>query len=478
VTAASAVRRSYPFSTPASGAFTALRHRGYRIYVTGQSLASTGTWMQTIAQDWLVLRLTNSATAVGITMALQFLPALFLSVHGGLLADRCSKRRLLLGTQTANAVLTAALALMTISGVVRAEHVYAFALLSGLVFVVDAPARQVFVAEVVPPADLRSAIALNAAVFQTTRLVGPALASALIGTVGTGWVFAANAACYAGPIVGLLRLRPADLTPMPRAVREPGALRSAGRYVLRRPRILWTIFLVGVVGTFGLNFPIVLTAMAERTFHGSAGLYGLFNMMLAIGSVCGALLAGSRSSSRLRVIAVAGGLFGLAQALAALAPGRTSFLALLVCMGVANLAFQSMANSAVQLWVEPAMRGRVMGLYLLVFTGGTPIGAPLIGAITNSLGPRVGMALCGLLPLVAAVAVAAIRAWPVGEGVSVRRRGRDCAAGRRAGRTGSRRPAARWPRRAARGVWRPTADRPPAGSPRPARRYGRRGSWT
>lgn len=390
-------------------AFAALRSRGYRIYLAGQCLASTGTWMQSIAQDWLVLRLTHSAFAVGVVMALQFLPTLLLGVHGGHLADRFPKRRILMLTQTANAVLTAVLAALTVTGAVRPAHVYAFALLAGLVFAVDAPTRQVFIAEVVPPGLLRAAVSLNAAAFQTTRLVGPALAGVLISAVGTGWVFAVNALCYAGPIAGLLWLRPADLTPVPPAAAEPHAVRAAGRYVLQRPHVVATIMLVGVVGTFGLNFPIVLTAMASGPLGGGATAYAIFNIALGIGSIAGALLAGSRPHTRLRLIVLAAAAFGLCQVAAAAAPGVPVFLVLLVAVGAANLAFQAMANSSVQLWVDPRLRGRIMGLYMVVFTGGTPIGAPIIGAVTNELGARTGMAVCGALPAVAAVALVLLR---------------------------------------------------------------------
>jgi MFS family permease len=363
--------------------------------------ANLGTWMQSIAQDWLVLSLTRSATAVGITMALQFLPILLLGVHGGALADRWPKRRLLLGTQLANALLTGALAVLTLSGAVHVIEVYAFALLSGFVFVVDGPARQSFVGEVVPSADLRGAISLNSAVFQSTRLIGPALAGVLVETVGTGWAFAANALCYLGPTIALLRVRGlCESQPVPT---RSGALRDTARYVLERPRVAITIALVAVVGTLGLNYPVVLTAMASRTFSGNAGTYALFNILLAIGSVSGAVVAGGLSRSRLRWIVVACAAFGAAQACAALAPDLPAFLGLLTIMGATNLAFQAMANSSVQLWVDSQMRGRVMGLYMLVFAGGTPLGAPVIGALTNAFGPRLGMFVCGAAPALAAV---------------------------------------------------------------------------
>jgi MFS family permease len=412
------------------GAFGALSSRSYRIYIAGQSLANTGTWMQSIAQDWLIFDLTHSSAAVGVTMALQFLPLLLLGLQAGAIADRLPKRRILLITQTLNAAATTALAVITLCGAVDPTDVYAFALVSGVIFAFDSPARQAFVAEVVPPDQLRAGIALNAAVFQSTRLIGPALASLLIATAGTGWVFAVNAACYLGPTIGLLRLRPADLVGLPPAPRAPGALRAAARHLRERPDVLWTIFLVGLLGTFGLNFPIVLTAMAKYTFHGGASTYGLFNIVLAVGSCAGALLAGAAVRARTPALVAAAAGFGLLQLGAAVAPGLLSFLALLAVMGFANLVFQAMANAYVQLAVDPELRGRVMGLYMLVFAGGTPIGAPIIGALTSHLGPRAGMAICGVVPVMAALVVAAA--------LTVRRRsghaGRPLAAGRRPAR--------------------------------------------
>ena len=387
----------------------AVRVRNFRIYLAGQSVASTGTWMQSIAQDWLVLELTHSPAAVGLTMAMQFLPMLVLGMYGGMIADRYPKRRLLMVTQSVNGLLATLLAILTISGEIRVGQVYLLALAGGLVFVVDNPTRQVFVNEVVPARYLRNAIALNAAVFQTTRLVGPAVAGLLINAVGCGWAFAANAVCYLGPLTGLALIRERELRRSPVLPRAPGQLRSALRYVAARPDVKWTIVLVGVVGTFGLNFPVVLTAMASTTFHSGARLYGLFNVVLALGSVTGALIAGGRSHSRMGLLIGAAATFGVAQAVAALAPDLDAFLGALVAMGVANLAFQAMANSSVQLSVDPAFRGRVMGLYMLVFVGGTPLGAPLIGWITATGGPRAGMAVCGIVPALAAVALAVLR---------------------------------------------------------------------
>ncbi|MCI2237124.1 MFS transporter [Paenibacillus sp. TRM 82003] len=391
--------------------FAALSVPNFRVYVSGQAFASTGVWMQNIALDWLVLQLTGSPAAVGITMALQFLPILLLGMHGGMIADRYPKRNILLVTQGCSAAVATTLAVLTLTGRITVGAVYLLALAGGLVVALDNPTRQAFVGEVVPAQHLRNAVALNAATFQTSRLVGPAVASLLIGTVGTGWAFAANALCYLGPTVTLgFFLRTSELVRTPPLPRAKGQLRSALRYVAERPHVAFTILLVGVFGTFGLNFPVVLTAMADETFDGDAGLYGLFNIVLAVGSIAGALVAGGRTSTRLRTILLLAAAFGLAQTAAAFAPNLGVFVAVLVVMGVTNLAFQAIANSSVQLWVDREYRGRVMGLYVLVFMGGTPLGGPLIGWITEHAGVRTGMAVCGLLPLAVAFAVAAVLA--------------------------------------------------------------------
>jgi len=336
---------------PSGGAFSALATRSYRIYLMGQSLANTGTWMQSIAQDWLIFSLTHNSTAVGITMALQFLPILLLGMHAGAVADRIPKRRILLTTQTLNLVATGALAAVTVAGAVTSVDVYAFALVSGVIFAFDSPARQSFVTEVVPEDKLRAAISLTAAVFQATRLIGPAIASVLIVTAGSGWVFAANAALYLGPTIGLLMLRPSDLRGAPSAgsARTPGAVREAVRYVRGKPEVLWTIFLVGMLGTFGLNFPVVLTAMAKSAFGGDASTYGLFNIVVGLGSAVGAVLAGSGARPKTRIVVGAAVLFGALQAAAALAPDMVVFLVFIAGMGFANLVCQALANASVQL---------------------------------------------------------------------------------------------------------------------------------
>ncbi|AUG79168.1 MFS transporter [Kitasatospora sp. MMS16-BH015] len=392
------------------GMFSSLRVRNYRYYFAGQVVSNTGTWMQRIAQDWLVLSLTGSPLAVGITTAMQFLPMLLLGLFGGVLADRMPKRRLLIVTQGAMGLLAAGLAVLTITGVVTAGVVYVFALLLGLVTVVDNPTRQAFVSEMVGPKDLANAVSLNAANFQTARLVGPAVAGLLIAAVGSGWAFAVNAVSFAAVIGGLLAMRTGELRPITPIARERGQLREGLRYVKERPQLFWPMVLAGFIGTFGFNFPTLLSGFAYDTFKVGAGQYGLLNTAMAVGSLAGALYAARRGAPRLRRLVWAALAFGALEVLAAFAPGYWSFAVLLTLIGIFGLTFNTSVNSAIQLATEPAMRGRVMGLLVLVFTGGTPIGAPLVGWVTAAYGPRLGLLACGAVSAAAAGVVALVLA--------------------------------------------------------------------
>ncbi|WP_079063197.1 MFS transporter [Peterkaempfera griseoplana] len=393
---------------PGGGMFSSLRVRNYRYFFMGQVVSNTGTWMQRIAQDWLVLSLTGSPFAVGVTTAMQFLPMLLFGLFGGVLADRYPKRRLLVVTQAVMGLLAAGLAVLTLSGVVTVYHVYAFAFLLGMVTVVDNPTRQAFVTEMVGPGALRNAVSLNAANFQTARLVGPAVAGLLIAAVGSGWAFALNAFSFAAVIGGLLAMRSSELHPTPVRPREKGQLREGLRYVRERPELIWPIVLVGFIGTFGFNFPTLLSGFAYDVFHVGPGQYGLLNTAMAVGSLVGALLAARRGSTRLRMLVGAALGFGLLESVTALAPGFWLFAALLTLVGMLGLTFNTTANATVQLATDPAMRGRVMGLFMLVFAGGTPIGSPLVGWVTEQYGPRIGLLACGLVSAVASGVVALV----------------------------------------------------------------------
>ncbi|MFD4558892.1 MFS transporter [Streptomyces sp. NPDC058469] len=393
-----------------SSMFSSLKIRNYRLFFIGQVVSNTGTWMQRIAQDWLVLSLTGSSAAVGITTALQFLPMLLFGLYGGVLVDRLPKRPTLLVTQSAMALTGLALAFLTLSGHVQVWHVYVAAFAVGLATVVDNPARQSFVSEMVGPDQLQNAVSLNSANFQSARLVGPAVAGVMITGVGTGWAFLFNGLSFVAPLASLFLMRNRDLHSVQRAPRGKGQLREGLHYVAGRPDLIWPIVLVGFIGTFGFNFPVWLSAYADDIFHAGAGAYSLFNTLMAVGSLIGALLAARRGTTRLRVLIAAATAFGLLEVVAAVAPSYWLFALLMIPIGIAGLTVNVTANTAVQMGTDPAMRGRVMALFMMVFMGGTPVGAPIVGWITDAYGPRVSFALGGVIAAAAAATIGVILA--------------------------------------------------------------------
>ncbi|MFJ5608602.1 MFS transporter [Streptomyces sp. NPDC093221] len=398
---------------PADGrtsTFSSLKVRNYRLFATGAVVSNTGTWMSRIAQDWLVLSITGSSFAVGITTALQFLPMLLFGLWGGVIADRYPKRQILILTQAVLGLLGLLLAALTLSGVVQVWHVYTIAFLLGMVTVIDNPARQTFVMEMVGPSHVRNAVSLNSANFQSARLIGPAVAGVMITAVGSGWAFLFNGLSFMAPLVGLLLMRTSELHRVDRVPRGKGQLREGLRYVAGKPDLIWPIVLVGFIGTFGFNFPIWLSAFVNQVFHSGASTYGLLNTLMAAGSLLGALLAARRTRTRLRMLVAAACVFGLLEAAAAVAPAFWIFAVLLVPIGIFGLTFNTTANATVQLATEPVMRGRVMSLYMMVFVGGTPIGGPVMGWVTDTYGARVGFLSGGLISAAAAVAVAIVLA--------------------------------------------------------------------
>ncbi|WEH28154.1 MFS transporter [Streptomyces sp. AM 3-1-1] len=390
--------------------FSSLRIRNYRLFFTGQVVSNIGTWMQRIAQDWLVLSLTGSSAAVGITTALQFLPMLLFGLYGGVLVDRLPKRQTLLVTQAVMGLTGLALAVLTLSDNVQVWHVYLTAFVLGLVTVVDNPARQTFVSEMVGPGMMRNAVSLNAANFQSARLVGPAVGGALITAVGSGYAFLLNGLSFIAPIVGLLLMRSGELHESHRTPRGKGQLREGLHYVAKRPELIWPIVLVFFVGTFGFNFPVWLSAFADDVFDAGAGTYAVFNILMAVGSLAGALLAARRARTRLRLLVGAAIAFGVLEIVASAVPSYWVFAALLVPIGMCGLTSNTTANQTVQMAAEPEMRGRVMSLYMMVFTGGTPVGGPLFGWLTDTYGARVGFATGGAITALAAVAVGLVLA--------------------------------------------------------------------
>jgi MFS family permease len=402
--------------------FAALRVRNYRLYFLGALISNNGTWMQRIAQDWLVFSLTGSSFAVGVTTALQFGPMLFFGLFGGLIADRYSQRKLLLITQVALALLAATLALITLIGVVQVEYIYLVALGLGFVTVIDNPARQSFVGVMVPSSLMRNAVSLNTGNFQLARLSGPAIAGLLIAAVGPGWAFALNAVSFIAVITGLLMMRPAELQHSPRAPRAAGQLREGLQYVRSRPNLLWTIVLVFFIGCFGFNFAIILTAYVGDIFRGGASLYGWLNSTMAVGSLVGALIAARRVTGSMRMLFGMAALFGGMLILIGLVPWLPLFLPLLALTGLAGVSFNTLGNSSVQLATDPLLRGRVMSLYFLVLMGSTPIGSLMVGWITEHWGAPAALIISGSVCVLASLGCAVLSARQAGVTVRVARR--------------------------------------------------------
>ncbi|MBO0825144.1 MAG: MFS transporter, partial [Actinobacteria bacterium] len=367
--------------------FGSLRNRNYRLFAAGQVVSNTGSWMQRVAQDWLVLQLTHdSGTALGITTGLQFLPMLVLSLWGGAIADRYPKRRILMLTQTVMGVLALVLGILSLTGLVRIWQVYALAFCLGLATVVDNPTRQAFAVEMVGTEGVPNAIALNSAVFNLARIAGPAVAGGVIEFLGLPAAFLLNAASYGAVLIGLKLMRPAELHPARRAARGPGQLREAISYVRARPALWMPMIVVFFVSTFGMNFQVTTALMSRTVFHTGAGAFGLASTVLAAGALGGALLAARRSRPNLRLLLTTALAFGVLEILTGVMPGYLTFLIALAPTGLAMLTFTTAANASTQLATAPDMRGRVMGLYMLVFLGGTPLGAPLVGWIAAAYG--------------------------------------------------------------------------------------------
>jgi MFS family permease len=404
------------------GMFRSLRNRNYRLYAAGQVVSNTGTWMQRVAQDWLVLELAHgSGTALGITTGLQFLPMLLFGLWGGVIADRYPKRRVLMLTQISMGVLALVLGLLSVSGNAQVWHVYLLAFGLGVATVVDNPTRQSFVVEMVGKRDLPNAIALNSATFNGARLLGPAVAGVLIALIGTGPVFLVNAASFGAVLFGLYAMRADELHDAPPVKRAKGQLREGLRYVRGRRDLMLVLVLIGFLATFGMNFNTTVALVAKEVFHTDASAFGLASSMLALGALSGALLAARRvARPRLRLLVAMGLVFGALEVVTGLMPTYWLFLALLVPTGIAMMTITTAANATMQLGVSAEMRGRVMALYMLVFLGTNPVGAPAIGWLAEHFGARTSLVLGGLVSALAALAVGAVAAK--GEGLVKLRR--------------------------------------------------------
>ena len=389
-----------------SAMFRALKNPNYRIWASGAIVSNIGTWMQRVAQDWLVLTVLtdHSGAAVGLTTGLQFLPMLLFGPYGGVLADRYRKRIILMWTQLAMGFTALAIGLLVVTGTAQLWHAYVAAFCLGVASAVDAPARQAFVSELVGQDNISNAVALNSASFNTARLTGPAIAGVLIAWVGTGPVFLLNAASFAAVLVSLFRIRTTQPAPVAKGERSKHQVAEGIRYVRRRPDLMLIMVLVGILGAFGMNFPVINSLMATTEFSMGPSEFGLLGSIMAVGTLAGALLAARRSGPRLRFLL--GGALGLGgfTILGSVAPTFWVYAAVLIPVGLASITFLNSCNTSIQLSVEPQFRGRVLALYLAILQGGTAIGSPLVGWVGSEFGARWSVAVGGIVVLLAGIA--------------------------------------------------------------------------
>ncbi|MEA2433871.1 MAG: hypothetical protein QOG54_1328 [Actinomycetota bacterium] len=381
------------------GTFSSLRIRNYRLYFIGQIISMSGTWMQVVAQSWLVLRLTGSGVALGLVTALQFLPVLIAGAWGGTLADRFDKRMLATWTQVIAGALALSLGLVVAIGVVELWMVYVFAFALGCVAVVDVPARQSFVMEMVPEKDVPNAIGLNTTIVTSARIVGPAIGAVLISVVGLAWCFLINGVSFIAVIAGLRMMNPAELRQVKKVPRSKGQVREGLRYVWANAELRSTLLLMSIVGTLAFNFRVVLPLMADSEFSGGAGVYGLLSSVMGIGTLFGALLSARRARPTRALLVGSAILFGVFMMAAGLAPNLGLELVALVPLGAVSIVFVATANATLQLNSSHAMRGRVMALYSVVFLGSTPIGGPFVGWLAEAFNARIAFLVPGMATL-------------------------------------------------------------------------------
>jgi MFS family permease len=393
----------------ADGNWRSFRHRNYRILFPANATSNIGTWAQRVAQDWLILQLTNnSGTYLGLVTAVQFAPVLFFSLQGGALADRVNKRKLLMATNFVGALSSLGLGLLVLAGHVQVWHVFFFALTLGISSAVDAPIRQSFTSEIVGHSDIANAVSLNSANFNAGRLVGPALSGFLIARFDTGPSFLINATTYLFVIVALLRMRESDFFIQEKKVTQ-GTVREGLEYALARPDLYVVMLVVFFVATFGLNMQIFNALMATKEFGKGPASYGLLGTYVAVGSLTGALISARLERFRQTIFVIKGGVaFSLSITLLSIAPTYTWYSLWLPLCGLSALTMLITANSLIQVNSDPAIRGRVSGIYLLIFMGGTPFGSPLIGWLVEVIGVRQTIALCGLISLGACLTIWAL----------------------------------------------------------------------
>ncbi|WP_218713410.1 MFS transporter [Arthrobacter sp. BF1] len=395
---------------PWSQTFSSLKIRNYRIFASANLVAVIAVWMQRVAQDWMVLELSGSVTAVGITVFMQFIPSLLLMPLGGILADRYSKRLILMISQGAAAVLATILAVLALTDNLVVWHIYVIAFVLGLVVVADQPARQVFVNELVGPRQLRNAISLNSSIFQMGGMIGPAVSGVLIMAVGGGWAFAVNALACTLTVGSLMLIRKSELVQMPPVKRAKGQLMEGVRYALGKPTIFWPAVMAAVFAVFGLSLAVLLAAYANNVFDAGAGGYGLLNTLVALGALCGAIASTRLATLRLRGVMAAAGTYGIVLMIASAAPNMVTFGAVMVVAGFASLLFLTSANQLVQMSTNVSIRGRVMSLYIMVLIGGQALGGPLMGWLAENWGVHGATLVAGGMPAMAAVVIGLILA--------------------------------------------------------------------
>lgn len=375
----------------------------YRHYVSGQGVSLVGTWMQMVAQSWLVLELTHSSVDLGVIVAIQTLPVLLLCPYGGVVADRVDKRRLMVVLQSLMGVQALVLGVLTVAGVVRFWEVAVLAALLGLNSAFENPARQSFILEMVGPEHLRNAITLNSVLVNAARTVGPAVAGVLIATVGVGVCFIANAASFAVVVFTLLTLDRSQLDPSEPAPREPGQLREGLRYVRHTPELAVPLVMMALTGMLTYEFAVSLPVLDRDSLHGGAAAYGLMTAAMGVGAVVGGLVTAARGRTGTRALTIAAMAFGATILLAAVAPNLPLELVALAIAGAGSVTFMAIGNSTLQLGAAPQMRGRVMSLWFVAFQGSTPFGGPIVGWVAAAAGARFGLGLGGVTCLVVAL---------------------------------------------------------------------------
>lgn len=393
------------FSVKEDGNWRSFRHRNYRILFPANTISNIGGWAQRVAQDWLVLELTHSGTYLGIVTAIQFAPVLFFSLHGGALADQFNKRKLLMATNALGAFSAIALGVLVMSHHIAIWHVFVLAAVLGISSAIDAPVRQAFAAEIVGHDDLPNAVSLNSANFNAGRLVGPALSGLLIAAFGTGPSFIFNGISFLFAIAALMMMNEKEFFHQDRS-KSMTNVREGLRYALARPDIYVVMLIVFFMGTFGLNFQIFNALMATQEFGKGPASYGLLGTFIAVGSFSGAIASARLERFRkTRFVILGSGAFSLAVMVLATMPTYTAYAIFLPFCGITALTTMITANSIVQVNSDQAIRGRVMGIYLLIFMGGTPVGSPLIGVMSELIGVRQTIAGCGAISLIATVVI-------------------------------------------------------------------------